>query len=132
MRFAKRMSEAADPNLNREFGKALKTAAQPVADIARAMAPNLSGSPEQIAPTIKVAGGATKVVIKAGKAGNVNPPARSFEGPKKFRHPVFGNRNVWVSQSPKPYLAPALAASAKNIRRASEVAVIEVLRQAGF
>lgn len=41
---------------------------------------------------------------------NKAPHARPFEGIVQwsFRHPVFGNREVWVEQASRPYLVPAL------------------------
>ena len=131
--FAQRMATAADPNLNRQFGKALRTASLPVAVLARSLAPVLSGAKMQIGPTIKVAGGATRIVIVAGIKGSSIAPAKAFEGPQGFRHPVFGR---WLAgqkiQSARPFLAPALAARAPAIAAESELAVQGVLREAGF
>ncbi|MEW2250389.1 hypothetical protein AB0907_23980 [Streptomyces sp. NPDC006975] len=48
-----------------------------------------------------------------------------MEGVKKpWRHPVFGNREVWVKQDPKPYffhtVEPMGLAAQRNIQRAAE------------
>jgi hypothetical protein len=43
------------------------------------------------------------------------------EGKKRFRHPVFGNREVWVNQKPQPYffhvVRPLGLASRKAVNR---------------
>lgn len=39
---------------------------------------------------------------------------------KTFRHPVFGNPNVWVEQPRFPFLRPALAADRRSITKRME------------
>lgn len=63
------------------------------------------------------------------------PHARPYEhGGRegKFRHPVFGNREVWVSQVARPFLAPAFDAKNNEAGRLITEAVDETTRDAGF
>lgn len=130
--FAHEMALAAEPNITRELGVALRTSAKPIAATAASLAPSLSGSATQIGPTVRVVGGVTKIAVKAGFEGRSEPPAKAFEGPGPFRHPVFGNRNVWVSQAPKPYLRPAIEQHKAAVALAADEAVFRVLYEAGF
>ncbi len=66
------------------------------------------------------------------------PHGRVFEGISQqgsasyFRHPVFGNEDVWVSQPTRPYLWPAVRGRAADLRRGVEQAVEDAARAAGF
>jgi hypothetical protein len=40
------------------------------------------------------------------------------EGKKRWRHPVFGNRDVWVNQPSQPYFYNVLRAAGPASRRA--------------
>lgn len=66
------------------------------------------------------------------------PHGRVFEGISQqgsssyFRHPVFGNRDVWVSQPTRPSLWPAVRGRAADLRRGVEKAVEDAARDAGF
>lgn len=105
-----------------KMNKALRAGAQFVVDDARA---NASWS-TKIPPTIKVKGGVTRLSIVAGgdAAPNAVPLERgSKKNPGYNRHPVFGNRNVWVNQDLRPYLLPAIL---KNERKIAELVVAEV------
>jgi hypothetical protein len=46
---------------------------------------------------------------------------KAVEGTKRWRHPVFGHREVWVNQKPKPYffhvVRPLGPASRKAVNR---------------
>lgn len=82
-----------------------------------------SGS-QQIPPSIKVvpAPGTGTALVRAGTTAD--PIASLWElgnkgskrSAKTFRHPVFGNRNVWVEQDKHPFLAPARRASLVTTR----------------
>lgn len=127
--FARRMAEAADPNLNRQFGKALKAAAEPVVMEAKALASWSS----RIPGSVRAGGGMNKIVIRAGGAKAPHAAAYEHQGrPGVFRHPVFGNRGNWVEQKARPFLAPALLKNAPNSGRRAREAVFEVLQEAGF
>lgn len=61
--------------------------------------------------------------VDASKA----PHARPYEGfsnrGDSFRHPVFGNREVWVAQSTRPFLYPAAVAGRAAVMAAAQSAV---------
>jgi hypothetical protein len=66
------------------------------------------------------------------------PHARAYEGISQqgstsyFRHPVYGNREVWVSQQTRPYLWPAVRGRRAEMTRAVEQTVDAVARECGF
>lgn len=66
------------------------------------------------------------------------PYARAYEGISQqgssgyFRHPVFGNRQVWVSQQTRPYLWPAVSGRRNQMLQAIEQVVEQAAREAGF
>lgn len=55
-------------------------------------------------------------------------PINEFGG----RHPVFGNRNVWVEQEARPRLEPAVDEHREPIRERIAEEVIDAARQLGF
>ena len=98
------------PELAKELRVGLKQVAEPV----RATAELLVGAVTKKAagPIVTRTSGVTvKVVNKS-----THPLAGLFEygnkgqrGAATFRHPVFGNTDVWVTQKTHPYLSRALA-----------------------
>jgi hypothetical protein len=69
---------------------------------------------ETIPPSIKVSAGEKSCTIKSAV-----PAAYPNEVPR-VRHPVWGNREVWVTNQYRPFLAPA--AEAKADECAAEIA----------
>lgn len=64
---------------------------------------------DRIPPSIRAGGTGARVYVRAG--GPKAPGAAAFEhhgGAGQFRHPVFGDKGVWVSQQARPYLTPAV------------------------
>jgi hypothetical protein len=70
------------------------------------------------------------------EAGNTSVPIaalyemgnrKSKKSKETFRHPVFGNRNIWVEQSKHPYLRPAMLlwsrVQAKRVREMNKRAL---------
>ncbi len=51
---------------------------------------------------------------------------------KKFRHPVFGDKSVWVDQKMHPYLLRALKKNERGIEALEGHAVAEAFREIGF
>ena len=54
------------------------------------------------------------------------PEARQLENQGQagsFRHPVYGNRDVWVSQTAHPFFFPAVKANRERVRTLVEDAV---------
>jgi hypothetical protein len=59
------------------------------------------------------------------------PHARPYEGRSgsPFRHPVFGNRDNWVSQATRPFLKPARDSEGDKARALIGEAVTEVTKR---
>lgn len=70
-----------------------------------------------------------RVAVDSKKA----PHARPFEGmapggnATKFRHPVFGNREVWVDQATRPFFRPNIDKHRDKVLDAIETALIMTL-----
>lgn len=62
------------------------------------------------------------------------PHARPFEGISgpTFRHPVFGNRQVWVTQAARPFLKPAVESKRDEFMEAAGDAVEGAARATGW
>ncbi len=62
------------------------------------------------------------------------PHARPYEGIVQwtFRHPVFGNREVWVSQRSRPFLVPALESNEGESLTLIESTIDDVLAKLGI
>ena len=108
--------------------KTLRVNMRGVGDIVAEEARHIVSEASQTVPdSIKVrVSGATVSVVAGGSGvpmggllelGNVKGSGATF------RHPVFGNRNVWVDQPTHPYLAVALG----NKIDAVEAAAVEAL-----
>lgn len=63
------------------------------------------------------------------------PHARPYEGlgqGGRFRHPVFGHRDRWVTQATRPFLWPAARGRAADMSEALGAAYEDAAREAGF
>jgi hypothetical protein len=66
------------------------------------------------------------------------PHARAYEGISQqgssayFRHPVYGNTQVWVRQQTRPYLWPAVQGRLNEINRTVDKLVQDAARESGF
>lgn len=74
-------------------------------------------------------GGGAKIRVDR----NLAPHARPFEGASSrggfFRHPVFGDRTTWVSQSTRPFFFPAIKAGRAQLQKNIADAVRASLRK---
>lgn len=126
----------ANPVLRRSLRRRLRGAGEIVAAEARAIA---SRDSKSVPPTIKVRTAGASVMVVAGGEGV--PLARLLElgntgGAKsasatrsgRFRHPVYGQRNVWVSQDMHPFLMPAAAANIGRVEAEALAAVDEAIQ----
>ncbi len=103
-----------EPRLARRLRDNLAEAGETVAERARGLAAEHSTS---IPPTIKTRVRGVNVYVSAGSAavplaglyevGNASG-RRVRSGSGTFRHPVFGNKDVWVDQPGFPFLRRAL------------------------
>jgi hypothetical protein len=107
---------------SKEMHKALRVAGQLIADDAKAL---IEPHSKTVGPSIRVRVSKTKISVVAGgenvpmagllelgNKGRGKSQAASRRG--SFRHPVFGDRSVWVNQPTHSYLLPA---AEKNIRK---------------
>lgn len=116
----------ADPIMYKHLHTRLKAAGKVVADEAKK---NASWS-TRIPPAVKVQASMGSVAISV--SGKRAPGARPLEHegkPGKFRHPVFGNREVWVSQPARPFITPALAAKREEVLANIVAALNETLQE---
>lgn len=113
-----------EPVLAREFHNALVRSADIVAVLARANAAreglNDIGPVTPFSTTTKVG-----VRVGAGRKPH-SGEAAAFENkgiPGTFRHPVFGNYDVWRPQQARPFLTPAAEAALPQVEEQVNLAV---------
>jgi hypothetical protein len=119
--------------VGRNLGKEFKKAAGPVAQQAKANASWSSRIPGAITVGVSSSRRYPGAQIKVSK--EKAPHARLFEWPGRggsFRHPVYGNREVWVSQRGSPFIRPAVRAKGGEFIKACDRAVDETARAHGF
>lgn len=122
--------KAVQPALAKEFTAQLAAGGRLVAAKARLRAAWFSS---RIPDTIRVKASGVRVSVAAG--GRSAPHAAPFEHQGvagEFRHPVFGNRDVWVKQQAHPYLGPALEESGAQLEQLVERAVTTTFARLGF
>ncbi|WP_157515695.1 HK97 gp10 family phage protein [Nocardiopsis trehalosi] len=118
--------------LQTQLRPALREAARPVLADARRRASWSTRIP-----------GAMRIATRFGRRGGVSvavsrtraPHARAWEditNRGQVRHPVFGNRQVWASHRPRPFLSPAAFANADRVQRRVADTVIYTARLHGF
>jgi len=119
--------------VGRNLGKQFKKAAGPVAAQAKSNASWSSRIPDAITVGVSSSRRYPGAQIKVSK--EKAPHARLFEWPGRggsFRHPVYGNREVWVSQQGRPFIRPAVRAKGGEFIKACDRAVDETARAHGF
>jgi hypothetical protein len=119
--------------LRRELRPAVRAAAQEVLQEARSRASWSSRIPSATRLQMRFSGrrAGASIVVSAARA----PHGRPYEHggvPGSFRHPVYGNRDNWVTQSARPFLWPAAAAKREAAAREIDKAVERVLRRTGW
>jgi hypothetical protein len=110
---ARRLRQAGRSDLRLELTRAVREAGKPVKDAAKvnvlalpAHGPKHTGLRGRVARTVKLSvrtsGGGVGVRVSAGPAGtDVGRLARHMNV-GRWRHPVYGNRNAWVTQTMPP------------------------------
>ena len=128
---AKDLRKAGDHQLEKELRTGIRKAMDPmkraVQQNARAIPTHgakHTGLRRQIAQATRVRiapSSKTAVVLEVAASrmpeGKRSLPAR-MEGRGKWRHPVFGNRHVWVNQRPHPYFWRGVEPHIKDVRQA--------------
>lgn len=121
---------AADPQLTRDLKKALKSGADLIADEYR---DRIEAYSSRIPETIKTGSTPTSSYVKAG--GPEAPHSAAVENMGKtgtFRHPVFGNTDVWVEQDAHPAALPALQSRGPDVVDLVNSALADWAEAAGF
>ena len=121
-----------EPELRKELRNRFRELIQPVADDAKSRASWSSRIPN----AIRISLGAKNMSLTA-KAVDA-PHAKAYEGLAKgsgsrsgFRHPVYG-RDVWVSQSTRPFLLPAVQAHSDEVYRKVEEILDDITGRLGW
>lgn len=120
------------PDVRRELRPALRRAAQPALQRIRSNASWSSRIPG--AAKLSTSFGHTPGVtlrVDATQAPGARPIEHDGE-PGTFRHPVYGNREVWRSQAARPFFYRAIEATADQISDAIGDAVMDVADKHGF
>jgi hypothetical protein len=114
-----------------EAAAAAKTRIRAMAEVVAEDARHRAGFSTRIPTTIRVRSTGFTVRIVAG--GDAAPDAAPLENKGRegdFRHPVFGDRERWVSQKARPFLAPALDAHREMVVHELEAAVHDAVERA--
>lgn len=109
---------------------ALRQAGQRVRAAAARNASWSSRIPAALQVRVRLTGPRMGVYVLANHSAA--PHARPLEGIVRdpFRHPVFGDTDVWVAQRARPFLFPAARDHRADIESAVNAAVTEALKRA--
>jgi hypothetical protein len=114
----------ADPALQRQFNKQMRVLSREVVAEARTAASWSTKIPPAITANAGIKGAGVRVSAKT-------PIAVLNERRKgRWRHPVFGNKKVWVEQKARPSVRPTVEANRLRLRILAEKAAREALREA--
>ncbi|GAA1065200.1 hypothetical protein [Streptomyces asiaticus] len=132
-RVARELRRMDNPEIKKRFRKELRAAARPlvpkVRESIRSIPSGRGYSPDglrgalskavrlEVKTTGRQAGVAIRVDGRKMPSHMKSLPSM-VEGKKRWRHPVFGNRDVWVTQTKEPYFYSALRVAGPASRRA--------------
>jgi len=123
------------PEVSREFNRELRGIGDLVADAARKRASSFQRvgmGTDRIEQSIKVRrSGMSLRVIAGGDGAPEAAPIDHGGNPGSFRHPVFGNQDVWVGQVAHPFMEPALEDVSDELEGRMVAAVDRALRAVG-
>ena len=99
-------------NLRVELRRGIKKAADPLAQRVRANAGWSSRIPGavKVKPSFTARGAGVSIVVDA-KAAPEGAPLENKGRGGTFRHPVYGNRDVWATQTARPFFWAAVSSS---------------------
>lgn len=120
---------AMSTEVRRGLRPTLQQAARPIVAQARANASWSTRIPGAIRLSVLKRG--VEIRVSRKKA----PHARPYEGitgKSSFRHPLFGNREVWVEQHTRPFLEPAVKAHGAQVTEKVTRLIDKVARQHGY
>ena len=132
--FKKLTKDLKDFKPDKQVKKALKLAGELIATDARAL---VSPYSKTTPPTIRVRTRKTSISVIAGGtnvpiAGLLEMGNRGRSTGNTFRHPVFGDKSIWVNQKMHPYLLVAMKKNEHAIERFEGKIVAEAFREVGF
>lgn len=129
-----KMSAAQKRTLRKRF----REVAQPLLADARRRASWSTRIPDAISVRAIADEARGRIGVQLRVSVKAAPHARAYEGISDqgnagyFRHPVYGNPDVWRDQPTRPYAAPAVHAHGRAARVAIEAAAEDAAREAGF
>lgn len=99
-------------NLRVELRRGIKKAADPLAQRVKAAAGWSSRIPGavKVKPSFSATGAGVTIIVDAKQAPEAAPLENKGRG-GTFRHPVYGNRDVWVTQAARPFFYAAVSSS---------------------
>jgi Bacteriophage HK97-gp10, putative tail-component len=121
------------PDLKRELRPALKKAGQPVLAEMRSNASWSTRIPG--ATRISTSFGGARPGITFVVSSKTAPGARPIEHKGQqgnFRHPVHGDRNVWVAQRARPFFYRAVTDRTEDVINSLGDTVVEIAARHGF
>lgn len=120
-------------NMSREVRKEIRPRIRKAAEPMLADARGNASWSSRIPRAIKLSNTRRGVSIRVDQKRA--PHARPYEGiagAGKFRHPVHGHRNRWVSQATRPFLDPAVRKHRNKVRAELVQLVQDAARNNGF
>lgn len=120
-------------DLRKGLRPVMREAAQPILADAR----RRSGWSTRIPRAMRLATSFTRrqagvsIVVDRNKAPHARPH-EGIRGNRTFRRPVYGNRDVWVEQSTRPFLVPAADMHGRRVVEAVNKAVDDAASKAGY
>lgn len=107
--------------LRRHLRPQLRAGGQHIVSDMKARASYSSRIPGAISMTVSFAarGGGVRFRVNARRAPHARVLERGNDGSRSssFRHPVYGDRDAWVSQPTRPFFFPAARAGREQLKR---------------
>ncbi|MEV7804989.1 HK97 gp10 family phage protein [Microbispora sp. NPDC088329] len=119
--------------IRRELRPALSRVAKPVLAEVRANASWSTRIPgaTRISSSFSRRSAGVAITVSGRKAPHARP-LENLGRPGSFRHPVFGDRQRWVSQAARPFLFQAVAGADEELVRETGRVVEAAARKHGF
>lgn len=116
--------------LNKRIRDAMLVGKEAVQQAARSIPvknPDAHRIREGVAKGVKVTVTQSGVSLRAA-----GPLSKQMEGTRPWRHPVYGNRGVWVTQKPHPFFFSTLDPLRPRMVVEVEKVMDDIARKAGF
>lgn len=126
-------AKAADGNLQVQLRRGVRKAAKPIEDGVKAAASWSSRIPGAVRTKASFAarGASVRVEVDSGAAPEAAPINNKGRG-GRFRHPVYGNRDNWVSQQARPFFREGVTAGIPAADAAMSRLMDDFAHQLGF